>query len=161
MSAYQTIVVGTDGSDSSLRAVDRAASIAADHDSTLIVATAHPPTREEHGGWSVPPGSTHGQDYRVVGSAPIYRILQDARERAHKAGAKNVQEKSIVGAPISALVHLAEESRCRPAGGRQRRTQQRRRAAVGISPVRSLPQSQDGCADRPHHRLKHPREAFG
>ena len=110
MSAYQTIVVGTDGSDSSLRAVDRAASIAADHDSTLIVATAHPPTREEHGGWSVPPGSTHGQDYRVVGSAPIYRILQDARERAHKAGAKNVQEKSIVGAPISALVHLAEEA---------------------------------------------------
>ncbi len=109
MSAYQTIVVGTDGSDSSLRAVDRAASIAADHDSTLIVATAHPPTREEHGGWSVPPGSTHGQDYRVVGSAPIYGILQDARERAHKAGAKNVQEKSIVGAPISALVHLAEE----------------------------------------------------
>lgn len=109
MSAYQTIVVGTDGSDSSLRAVDRAASIAADHDSTLIVATAHPPTREEHGGWSVPPGSTHGQDYRVVGSAPIYRILQDARERAHKAGAQNVQEKSIVGAPISALVHLAEE----------------------------------------------------
>jgi nucleotide-binding universal stress UspA family protein len=109
MSAYQTIVVGTDGSDSSLRAVDRAASIAADHDSTLIVATAHPPPREEHGGWSVPPGSTHGQDYRVVGSAPIYGILQDARERAHKAGAKNVQEKSIVGAPISALVHLAEE----------------------------------------------------
>ncbi len=28
MSAYQTVVVGTDGSDSSLRAVDRAASIA-------------------------------------------------------------------------------------------------------------------------------------
>ncbi|MDT5048029.1 MAG: hypothetical protein QOG75_3917, partial [Mycobacterium sp.] len=30
MSAYQTVVVGTDGSDSSLRAVDRAGAIAAD-----------------------------------------------------------------------------------------------------------------------------------
>ncbi|WP_415822832.1 universal stress protein, partial [Mycobacterium senriense] len=40
MSAYQTVVVGTDGSDSSLRAVERAAAIAADHGAKLIVATA-------------------------------------------------------------------------------------------------------------------------
>jgi nucleotide-binding universal stress UspA family protein len=45
----------------------------------------------------------------MVGDAPIYAILQDARERAHKAGAKNVEEKPIVGVPINALVHLAEE----------------------------------------------------
>jgi nucleotide-binding universal stress UspA family protein len=51
------VVVGTDGSDSSLRAVDRAGAIAADHVTKLIVATAHPPARKEHGGWSVPPGS--------------------------------------------------------------------------------------------------------
>ena len=109
MSAYQTVVVGTDGSDSSLRAVDRASAIAADHGAKLIVATAHPPAREERGGYAVPPGSTHGEVYRMVGDAPIYAILQDARERAHKAGAKNVEEKPIVGAPINALVHLAEE----------------------------------------------------
>jgi nucleotide-binding universal stress UspA family protein len=109
MSAYQTLVVGTDGSDSSLRAVVRAAVLAAENNAKLIIATAHPPAREEHGGWSVPPGSTHGQDYRVVGDAPIYAILQDARERAHKAGAKNVEEKPIVGTPIDALVDLAEE----------------------------------------------------
>jgi nucleotide-binding universal stress UspA family protein len=111
MSAYQTVVVGTDGSESSLRAVDRAAAIAANNDAKLIVATAHPHAHEheEHGHWSVPPGSTHGEDYRMVGDAPIYAILRDARERAHKAGAKNVEEKPIVGAPITALVHLAEE----------------------------------------------------
>ncbi len=109
MSAYQTVVVGTDGSDSSLRAVDRAAAVAADLGAKLIVATAHNRAREERGGWSVPPGSTHGEDYRLVGDAPIYAILHDARERAHKAGAKNVEEKAIVGAPITALVHLAEE----------------------------------------------------
>jgi nucleotide-binding universal stress UspA family protein len=89
--------------------VDRAAAIAADHGAKLIVATAHSPAPQERGGWSVPPGSTHGQDYRTVGDAPIYAILRDARERAHKAGAKNVEEKPIVGAPINALVQLTEE----------------------------------------------------
>ncbi len=44
-----------------------------------------------------------------MGEAPFYAILQDARERAYKAGAKNVEEKPIVGAPINALVQLAEE----------------------------------------------------
>jgi len=109
MSAYQTVVVGTDGSDSSLRAVDRAGAIAADHGAKLIVATAHPPAPAERGRYAIPPGSTHGEDYRTVGDAPFYAILHDARERAHKAGAKNVEEKDIVGAPINALVHLAEE----------------------------------------------------
>jgi nucleotide-binding universal stress UspA family protein len=109
MSAYQTVVVGTDGSDSSLRAVDRAAAIAADHGAKLIVATAHPPASEERGRYAIPPGSDHGADYRMVGDAPVYRILQDARERAHQAGAKKVEEKPIVGAPINALVQLAEE----------------------------------------------------
>ncbi|MCV7092265.1 universal stress protein [Mycobacterium interjectum] len=109
MSAYQTVVVGTDGSDSSLRAVDRAAAIAAEHGATLIIATAHPPVPVEKGRYAIPPGSDHGKDYRTVGEAPFYAILQNARERAHQAGARNVEEKPIVGAPINALVQLAEE----------------------------------------------------
>ena len=109
MSAYQTVVVGTDGSDSSLRAVDRAAAVAADHGAKLIVATAHLPVPEEKGRYAIAPGSDHGQDYRLVGEAPYYAILQTARERAHLAGAKNVEEKPIVGAPINALVDLAGE----------------------------------------------------
>src|ERR1700740_1280060 len=111
MSAYQTIVVGTDGSDSSMRAVDRAAAVAADHGAKLIVATAHLPVPEEKGRYAIAPGSDHGADYRTVRDAPFYAILHDARERAHKAGAKNVEEKPIVGAPVNALVHLAEEEK--------------------------------------------------
>ncbi len=109
MSAYQTVVVGTDGSESSLRAVDRAAEISADHGAKLIIATAHLPVPVEKGRYAIPPGSTHGEDYRLVGEAPYYAILRDAAVRARKAGAKDVEEKSIEGAPISALVHLAEE----------------------------------------------------
>src|SRR5687767_8735465 len=47
MTAYQTVVVGTDGSDSSYLAVDRAARIAADADATLVIACAYHPARQE------------------------------------------------------------------------------------------------------------------
>ena len=43
MSAYQTLVVGTDGSDTSLRAVDHAAAVAAENGAKLIIAMAHLP----------------------------------------------------------------------------------------------------------------------
>jgi nucleotide-binding universal stress UspA family protein len=155
MSAYQTVVVGADGSDSSLRAVDRAAVIAADHGAKLIVATAHLPVPVEKGRYAIPPGSTHGQDYRLVGEAPFYAILQDARERAHKAGATNVEEKPVVGTPIDALVRLAEEvdADLLVVGNVGLSTVAGR--LLGSSPIRSLPQVQDRRADRPHHRLRH------
>ncbi len=47
MSGYTTIVVGTDGSDSSLRAVDKAGQIAAGSDAKVIVATAYFPQSED------------------------------------------------------------------------------------------------------------------
>jgi nucleotide-binding universal stress UspA family protein len=104
MSAYRTVVVGTDGSDSSLRAVDRAATIAGS-DAKLIVASAYLPQHQNGRAADV----LKEESYKVSGTAPIYAILHDAKERAHKAGAKNVEERSIVGAPVDALVTLAEE----------------------------------------------------
>ncbi|BAX92451.1 universal stress protein [Mycobacterium shigaense] len=104
MSAYRTVVVGTDGSDSSLRAVDRAAAIAGD-DATLIIASAYLPQHQDGRAADV----LRDESYKVSGTAPIYAILQDAKERAHKAGAKKVEERPIVGAPVDALVNLAEE----------------------------------------------------
>ena len=47
MSAYKTVVVGTDGSDTSLAAVDRAASLAADAGATLVIACAYFPRSEK------------------------------------------------------------------------------------------------------------------
>ena len=106
MSAYRTVVVGTDGSDSSMRAVERAAHIAG-ADARLIIASAYLPHPEDSRAADV----LRDESYKVSGTAPIYAILQDAKERAHKAGAKNVEEKPIVGAPVDALVHLAEEEK--------------------------------------------------
>src|ERR1700742_1272193 len=53
MSAYQTLVVGTDGSDTSLRAVDHAAAFAAEINAKLIIAMAHLPN-VDRGGWGRP-----------------------------------------------------------------------------------------------------------
>ena len=118
--SYRTIVVGTDGSESSLRAVDRAGAIAAQEKAKLVIASAHLDTSEK-GGWSRPPSPDRvidgraadslgqGESYRMHGSASVYAILQDARERAKAAGAHDIEEQAIVGAPVNALLHLAEE----------------------------------------------------
>jgi nucleotide-binding universal stress UspA family protein len=114
MSAYQTVVVGTDGSDSSLRAVDRAGAVAADHGAKLIVATAYFPAGFTRGSWGVAPGilpnpDPKGEGYQLSGNAPIYAILREAHLRAKAAGARDIEERPIVGDAVHALVDLAEE----------------------------------------------------
>jgi nucleotide-binding universal stress UspA family protein len=124
MSAYQTLVVGTDGSDTSLRAVDHAAAFAAENDAKLIIAMAHLPEVDK-GGWGRPARPDRvidgraevalgGEgDYKMHGMAPVYAILREARERATAAGAKNIEARPIleghVGGAAKALYLLAEE----------------------------------------------------
>jgi nucleotide-binding universal stress UspA family protein len=106
MSGYKTVLVGTDGSDSSLRAVDRAGALASGPDAKVIVATAYFPSHDDSRAADV----LKDEGYMLAGNAPIYAILREAKDRAKAAGAANVEEKAIVGAPVDALVDLAEES---------------------------------------------------
>jgi nucleotide-binding universal stress UspA family protein len=117
--SYRTILVGTDGSASSFRAVDRAAERAAHDNAKLIIASAHL-AAEEKGGWSRAPAPDRVLDgraadslgdagYKMHGRAPVFAILQEARDRAKAAGAQDIEERAIVGAAVDALVHLAEE----------------------------------------------------
>jgi nucleotide-binding universal stress UspA family protein len=124
MSAYRTLVVGTDGSDTSLRAVEHAAAFAAITNAKLIIAMAHLPNVDK-GGWGRPARPDRvidgraevvlgGEgDYKVHGESPIFAILREARERARAAGAKNVEARPILvghlGGPAKALSRLAEE----------------------------------------------------
>ncbi|MFD1812879.1 universal stress protein [Rhodococcus gannanensis] len=107
MSAYRTIVVGTDGSDSSLKAVDKAAALAGDAGATLVIACAYYPAD--------PKDIESAQDalredaYQITGSAPTYEILRTARERAQAAGAANIDERAVVGAPVDSLLTLVDE----------------------------------------------------
>jgi nucleotide-binding universal stress UspA family protein len=106
MSEYRVVVVGTDGSNSSFRAVDKAAAIAAEADAKLIVATAYLPTEEHHSG---EPDQLKGENYRTAGDAPVYGMLREAGDRARAAGATDVDERAIAGAAIDVLVDLVDE----------------------------------------------------
>ena len=120
MSAYQTLVVGTDGSDTSLRAVDHAAAVAAENNAKLIIAMAHLPEVDK-GGWGRPGRPDRvidpraevvlgGEgDYKMHGEAPVYEILREARDRARAAGAKDIETRPILGDPVHALSRLAKE----------------------------------------------------
>lgn len=105
MTAYKTVVVGTDGSESSLRAVDRAAKIAAESNAKLIIATGYFTHPEDKRAADV----LGDEAYMVQGNAPIYAMLHDARDRAKAAGAKNIEDRPIKASPVHALVDLAEE----------------------------------------------------
>ncbi|MGH3558533.1 MAG: universal stress protein [Mycobacterium sp.] len=105
MTAYQTVVVGTDGSQSSLRAVDRAGAIAAESNAKLILATGYFPHDDDLRAADI----LGDEGYKVRGNAPIYALLREARDRAKAAGAKNIEERAIQDAPVDALVDLAEK----------------------------------------------------
>ncbi len=106
MSAYRTVVVGTDGSQTSLRAVDRAAEIAAESNAKLIVATGYFPEKDDLRAADI----LKDEGYLVRGNAPIYAILRDARSRAKAAGVANVEERPIKDAPVDALVDIAAQA---------------------------------------------------
>jgi len=106
VSTYKVVVVGTDGSESSFRAVDRAAAIAAENDAKLIVATAYLPAEQRHSG---EPDQLKGEDYKTEGNAPVYGMLREASDRARAAGATDVEERPIAGAAIDVLVKLVDD----------------------------------------------------
>jgi nucleotide-binding universal stress UspA family protein len=106
MSDYKVVVVGTDGSDTSLRAVERAAAIAAESNAKLIVANA---VVKDRGGSGPDPDQLRNEDYRTEGSAPVYDMLRSAADRARSAGVDDVEERAVDGAPVDALVQLAED----------------------------------------------------
>jgi nucleotide-binding universal stress UspA family protein len=106
MSDYKVVVVGTDGSDSSFKAVDQAAEIAAKASAKLIVATAFVPKDEQHSG---EPDQLNDDNYRTEGNAPVYGMLREASDRARAAGVTDVEERAIPGAPIDVLLQLVED----------------------------------------------------
>lgn len=107
MAAYRTIVVGTDGSDSSYRAVDAAAALAAASGAHLVLACAHLPKDERELGSAI--DALKDEAYQVVGSTPAEDVLRTAGERAKAAGAVAVDRRLMVGQPVEALTGLAAD----------------------------------------------------
>lgn len=106
MGAYQTVLVGTDGSDSSYRAVDRAAGIARDADATLVILCAYRPVSDRE--VQAATDALGDEAYHVVGSTPAEETLRTATERADKAGATKVEVSAVEGEPVKSLLKALE-----------------------------------------------------
>jgi nucleotide-binding universal stress UspA family protein len=105
MGGYRTIVVGTDGSETSFRAVDRAAALAVDTGAKLVIACAYFPEKPD----------PHTQDvlgdeaYQVMGSAPAEDTVRQARDRAVAAGASEIETAAVQGKPADGLQRIVAE----------------------------------------------------
>ena len=107
MSGYSTVLVGTDGSESSFRAVDRAAQVARDAGAVLILVTAyHPMSAREV---QAAADALGGEAYKVSGSAPAEDVLRDACERATAVGVKNTETFAVEGDAVDELARVAKE----------------------------------------------------
>jgi len=107
---YTTVVVGTDGSETSFRAVDRAASLARDSDATLLIACAFEPMPDRDVARAQ---DVLGPDaaYQVVGSAPAEDTVSRARDRATAAGATKVDTVVVQGKPADVLQKVVTDSK--------------------------------------------------
>jgi nucleotide-binding universal stress UspA family protein len=108
MGGYQSVVVGTDGSETSLRAVDRAAALAYDADATLVIACAYSPSEDKN---LARDQDALGADaaYQIVGSAPAEDTVSRARDRAARVGATKIATVVVAGKPAEALRKVAQE----------------------------------------------------
>ncbi|MFL6094110.1 MAG: universal stress protein, partial [Blastococcus sp.] len=99
-SAYRTVVVGTDGSESSLRAVARAGTLAGATGATLVIACAYLPAEADDRETAKAQDVLREDAYQIVGSHPAEDTVRTAQERAGKAGAKNVKTVAVEGSPV-------------------------------------------------------------
>ncbi len=101
---YTKIVVGTDGSKSSLLAVERAAKIAAAFDATLIIGCAYYESKDEA-------SQTLRQDsVTILGDDTAQKNLEAASEHARKAGATKIETGIRAGAPVEALMEIVNDN---------------------------------------------------
>lgn len=107
MASYKKILVGTDGSESSFRAVERAARLAGDTGATLLIASAYAAMsdRDQRRAADV----LGEESYKVVGSHPAEDILREASDLASKAGAKSIDTVCQAGDPVDVLVDVIDK----------------------------------------------------
>ncbi|WP_409331635.1 universal stress protein [Trujillonella humicola] len=106
MSGYRTVVVGTDGSESSLRAVARAGALAGACGAQLVIACAYLPDEADDRELSRARDVLGDEAYQVVGSSPADETVRTAAERAASAGAGRVRSVAVAGSPVEVLMEV-------------------------------------------------------
>jgi nucleotide-binding universal stress UspA family protein len=109
VSSYSKVLVGTDGSKSASRAVERAAQIAADAGATLVIVSAYQPISDRDRERAL---NQLGEDaYKVMGSNPAEEALRDAEALAKKAGASKTETIPQAGDPVDVLAKLIDKQK--------------------------------------------------
>lgn len=103
-SMYETILVGTDGSESSFLAVRRAAGIAHAVGARLILASAY--YKENADAMT----ATRSDSQTVVGDSVAEQILGNAKAVAIEEGAEEPELILREGSPVEALIAVATET---------------------------------------------------
>jgi nucleotide-binding universal stress UspA family protein len=106
VSGYRTVVVGTDGSESSLRAVARAGALAGACGATLVVACAYLPAEADDREVARAGDVLRDEAYQVMGSHPAEELVRTAADQARKAGAQDVRTLAVVGSPVETLLDV-------------------------------------------------------
>jgi nucleotide-binding universal stress UspA family protein len=106
VSSYTKVLVGTDGSPSSYRAVEKAAALAGDTGATLIIASAYQPLSERDRARATQ--ELGEAAYKVMGANPAEDALREAKDLATKAGATKIETTAEAGDPVDVLVALID-----------------------------------------------------
>ncbi|MGY1705021.1 universal stress protein [Geodermatophilus sp. SYSU D00697] len=111
MSAYRTVVVGTDGSESSLLAVRRAGALAGACGARLVIVCAYLPPRVDDREIEEARTVFGDEAYQVIGSAPAEDTVRTAGQRAREAGATDVAPIAVVGSPVETLLDVVSREK--------------------------------------------------
>lgn len=103
---YRTIVVGTDGSDSAVRAVEHAIGLAAADEARLVVVTAFERLDVRNEEDDRIPADVR---WMLTDSNEAERHARHGRELAHAAGVSDVVVQAIEGDPSAKLLETAED----------------------------------------------------
>jgi nucleotide-binding universal stress UspA family protein len=106
VSGYGTVVVGTDGSESSLRAVSRAGALAGACGATLVIACAYLPLEGDDREAARAGDVLRDEAYQVMGSHPAEELVRTAADKARAAGAGQIKTLAVVGSPVETLLDV-------------------------------------------------------
>lgn len=103
--SYKTIVVGTDGSPSSLRAVKKAADVAACAGARLVICCAYASQGEKI---QYPLAPQEGTS--ILGEDPAEKMLSAAVQVAQERGVQDIEQRRVPGTPVEALIATVEST---------------------------------------------------
>jgi nucleotide-binding universal stress UspA family protein len=107
MGNKKIVMVGTDGSKTSFRAVSEAAKIATERGATLLLVSVYSQPDPHTSAWAK--DELREESYMVSGSFHAEEVLQDAVAVAKKAGATDIDTHAVPGEPVPALAKVARD----------------------------------------------------